>query len=294
MPDIFRPFHYDSFVKPMPPDAIQSTLQQALQLHQSGRLAEAEPIYRSILAQNPNQPDAVHLLGVLFWQTSRVREALPLLRQARLLQPDSADVRGNLLNFLVQAGEQFRRQGKAADALAAFKEAAELDPSRPEIHTLLGVAYAALGEKQNATRCFEKSISLKPDYADAHNNLGLCLEGAAAIEQFQTAIRLRPNFAGAYNNLANALKDADQLDPAIDAFRKAIDLKPDYAQAMVGLAVRSNHAGAWKRRSIFIGERWPITPKRPMWSKPRLGSRSKISEGSPTPSLRFAGDQDQS
>jgi protein O-GlcNAc transferase len=245
-------------------------LQQAFQLHQSGRFAEAEPIYRAVLAQNPNQADALHLLGVLLSQTGRAPEAAAMLREASACQPTSPDIlsnlgialaqlgdeaaaaesfhaalrlradhpdaRRNLGNLLTQRGERLRQSGKLDEALAAFEESAKLGPDRPETHNYLGVTHAALGQPQNAISAFRKSISLRPDYADPHNNLGLCLEKERAIEEFETAIRLRPDFAGAYNNLGNALKDSDKLDQAIDAFRTAIRLKPGYAQAMVGLA----------------------------------------------------------
>jgi protein O-GlcNAc transferase len=270
VPDIWARFHYDSFPPPMASDPLQLALQQAVQLHQSGRLGEAEPIYRSVLAKLPNQPDALHLLGVLLSQTGRSAEALGVLRRAAAvapqspdilsnlaialaqsgetapaieslrsalrLRPDHRDAKANLANLLIEHGEHLRQNGKFAEAQVAIEEAVQLAPDRPDYLNQLGVTYASLGQKQKAAHAFEKAIALKPDYADPHNNLGLCLEGERAIAEFETAIRLKPSFPGAYNNLGNALRESDKLKQAINAFRTAIELKPDYAQAIVGLA----------------------------------------------------------
>jgi protein O-GlcNAc transferase len=248
---------------------IEQILGHAVQLHQSGRLPEAESRYRMVLVQIPNQVDALHLLGVLLSQTGRASEALPLLRQAAALEPNSADIlsnlgialsqsgedgqaiesyraalqlrpdhrdaRMNLVAALEQAGEQLRQKGQLADALQMVQQALELAPGRAETHNFLGVARASLGQTQAAIEAFGKSIALNPDYADPHNNLGLCFQSRGrtqdAIEQFKAAIKIRPNFPGAFNNLGNLLKESDDLDLAIEAYREALRLKPDLVQS---------------------------------------------------------------
>ena len=52
-----------------PAHAATATLQTGLEHHQAGRFAEAETIYRQILAANPGDADALHLLGILANQT---------------------------------------------------------------------------------------------------------------------------------------------------------------------------------------------------------------------------------
>lgn len=60
------------------------TIEIAIQHHQAGRLAEAEKIYRQILAQQPDHPDALHLLGVLAVQAGRLDAAVDLIMIALL------------------------------------------------------------------------------------------------------------------------------------------------------------------------------------------------------------------
>ncbi|MGD0390621.1 MAG: tetratricopeptide repeat protein, partial [Tepidisphaeraceae bacterium] len=96
----------------------------------------------------------------------------------------------------------------------------------------------ALKDKQQigeAIAAYRQAIRLKPDYTEAHNNLGNVLKDIGQLDQavasFRHAIRLKPDLAEAHNNLANALKDMGQLDETIASYRQAIRLKPDYASA---------------------------------------------------------------
>ena len=93
-----------------------------------------------------------------------------------------------------------------------------------------GNAFLEKGQLDEAIEAFRNAIRLKPDHADAHNNLGraLTLRGKIdeAIESFRTAIRLRPDHLTSLSNLAVALKDRGELDEAVALFRRLMDLSP--------------------------------------------------------------------
>ncbi len=69
----------------------QNTFDLALQHHQAGRLADAEALYRQILSEQPNDLDALHLLGVIAYQTGRNDVAVDLIRRAIDLDPEFAE-----------------------------------------------------------------------------------------------------------------------------------------------------------------------------------------------------------
>jgi Flp pilus assembly protein TadD len=58
-------------------------MRMGLVMHQTGRIEQAEEIYREILRQAPEQADALHYLGVLSHQNGRTAEAIDLIRRAR-------------------------------------------------------------------------------------------------------------------------------------------------------------------------------------------------------------------
>jgi Tfp pilus assembly protein PilF len=94
---------------------------------------------------------------------------------------------------------------------------------------------ANLNRIDDALAAFENAVAVKPDYAEAHNNRALILNGLMrfddALTSFDTAIALKPDNATAHNNRGTALQDLGRLDEALASFEKAIALKPDYAQA---------------------------------------------------------------
>ncbi|HEY2894787.1 MAG TPA: tetratricopeptide repeat protein, partial [Pirellulales bacterium] len=109
----------------MPPD--DETLSRALAHHQSGRLAEAEQLYRAILTVDPNHAGALHLLGVLAMQSGRPADATALIRQAIARNPAESIFHSNL-------GEACRALGQIDEAIANFRRAIELAPNFPAAH----------------------------------------------------------------------------------------------------------------------------------------------------------------
>src|SRR5271155_1897539 len=82
-----------------------TAMQQALALHQAGSLAEAEAIYRQVLAEDPDQPDALHYLGLIAHQVGRHDVAADLIRRAISQKPDNARSHTNLGNALWGQGD---------------------------------------------------------------------------------------------------------------------------------------------------------------------------------------------
>ena len=71
------------------------TLTEALEHHKAGRLAEAESLYRAVLARQPGHPDALHLLGTLASGAGRAQEALALASEAVPARTSHTENRGN-------------------------------------------------------------------------------------------------------------------------------------------------------------------------------------------------------
>jgi tetratricopeptide (TPR) repeat protein len=76
-----------------------------------------------------------------------------------------------------------------------------------------------------------QAITLKPDLADAHDNLGNTLQELGRLKEAEASLRqaiaLKPNFSDAHCNLGNGLKELGRFSEAEASYRQAIVLKPD-------------------------------------------------------------------
>lgn len=203
----------------------QQTLKLALQHHRAGRLAEAEALYRQILASEPGHAEARHLLGLVAHQVGRHDLALELIRQATTLDPNNPAAHTNL-------GEVCRTLGRTEEALTALRRAIQLGPNSPEAHNNLGNVLRNHGQMDEAAIALRRAIELKPDYADAYSNLGVVLAEKGQLDEaivvFQHALQLKPHGVAAYNNLGNALKNRGAFGKAVETFQRALQLDPNH------------------------------------------------------------------
>ena len=203
-------------------------LQQAIQLHQQGSLADAERLYRQILRGQPRHFDALHLLGVIALQTNHTTEALDLIETAIRIKPNVATAHNNL-------GNGRRIQGDLCGALASYDQAITLKPDYAEAYSNRGYALWELKRYEEAVASCDRAIALNPDHVNAYNNRGIALRNLArpdeAIASYDKAIMLKPDEAVAYNNRGNAQQDLKRYGDAIASYSKAVALKPDYAHA---------------------------------------------------------------
>ena len=68
-----------------------------------------------------------------------------------------------------------------------------------------------------------------------------------AIEAYNKALAIKPDYAEAYNNMGIALKEQGKLEEAIEAYNKALAIKPDYAEPTTTWALLSKSKVSWKR-----------------------------------------------
>jgi protein O-GlcNAc transferase len=239
---------------------IPQAFQIALRHHQSGRLANAEALYRQILAVQPNHADALHLLGVIAHQAGRHDLATEWIRQAIVLNPNNPAAHSNL-------GEAHYAAGRMEDAIASYRRALQLKFDYPEACNNLGNALRARGRTAEAIAAFRRALHLKPDVPEVHYNLGNALRDGGQLDEavaaFRGALQLKPELAEVQNDLGSALMDRGQLNEALAAFRRALELKPDYPEAHnnLGNALRAggqiDEAVAAFHRALELKPRYP-------------------------------------
>jgi tetratricopeptide (TPR) repeat protein len=240
-------------------------LEQAIQLHQTGRLTEAEAAYQRILAGQPQNADALHLLGVVHLQTGRTESGIELIRRALAIQPDNPMFNNNLGKALVdakqyeEAAERCRRAVSAApqyvdalnnlgnalrglrrydDAIATFNRALQMQPSYPPLYNNLGAALRDAGKKLEAVAFFQRATAIAPQFAEAHHHLGGVLNELKrydeAVNAFLRALQFRPDFPETHSCLGDAYFHLKKYDEARNCFERALQLDPNYADALLG------------------------------------------------------------
>src|ERR1700722_9297873 len=152
-------------------DEVRLTLDAATEHHLAGRLGEAEPLYRAVIARSPDHPDALHRLGVLIWQNGNASAALALVERAAQINPAEA-------RYHCSRGQLLAAADQLPQSVAAFQRALELNPDLVEALFGLGVALQATGQPDQAIPVYRQAIGHRPDHVEAHNNLGNALQSA--------------------------------------------------------------------------------------------------------------------
>ena len=206
-------------------------MQQAVALHNAGRLAEAEKVYRDVLQKDPRNADALQLLGLIEHQKGNNERAVELIRKAVTIRPRA--------EFLINLAQAHKALGKTQEALEATQRALQMAPNIPEGWNNLGSLLKDLNRSAEAADAFRKAIALRPNYAVAHSNLGNALAQLGDAKGSEAALRravtIDPNYAEGYSNLAHLLTVLGRLEESVLLCRRAIALKPQLGAAYSNL-----------------------------------------------------------
>ena len=218
----------------------QDSFNEALRLHQSGQFAEAERLYRQILAHDPRHADSLHLLGVLAYQRGQHQSAIDLIGQAIAIN-DAVPFFHNNRGLAVVA------LGQIDEASAHYERALALKADYVEALSNLGNLRLMQGRGEEAIALHKRALAHNPDYAEGQINLGNALreqgKPAEAVARYERAIALRPDYAEALSNLGNALHDLGKLGEARASYERALALRPDFAEACGNLGNVLHEAG---------------------------------------------------
>jgi protein O-GlcNAc transferase len=259
--------------KPGPnlPDCdVASLFRQAVGFHQSGRLTEAEPLYRRVLDLEPQHFDSLNLLGVLNYQFGRYSDAVSHLDRAIRVNPRVAAAHNT-------RGAALAELGRFDEALASYSRAIALDPRYADAFYNRGNALKAVKRYDEAIADYDRATTLKPDHAASFNNRGAALKALKrfvdAVASYDSALAIRPDFADAWHNRAGALFELKEFEAALASADRAIALKPSFPEAFdcrgnilkrlerledaiasydQALALRSSYAGALVNRGTAL------------------------------------------
>ncbi|QDT08339.1 tetratricopeptide repeat protein [Planctomycetes bacterium K23_9] len=144
----------------------QQILAHGWQVHQSGKIDDAQRIYRSVLDDRPGDPDALVYLGIALFDQLRFDESVAVYQQAlagRSVFPIGWNNLGNSLRML----------GRVDEAEAAFVTALDQDPQYLSAFKNRGTLWVWTGEIDKGLQCYEAGLQIDPNSAELHRNLGV-------------------------------------------------------------------------------------------------------------------------
>jgi len=295
--------------------AVATSFARALEHHQAGRLAEAERLYKLILAIDPGHALSLHFLGVIAHQAGRNDIALELMRKAIERDGRVPAFHGNLGNVLLQQGvpeaaaDAYERaaalgpdqpefhlrlagvrlaQRRFDDAIAGYRRGLALAPADSDALTNLGSAYQASGRLDEAIAFFRRALDLRPDHFEARYNLGNALREAGAFADamacYDAIIAHKPDFLDGHINRANALRDQGRLAEAEAGLRRLLALAPDYAEGHKNLGhlllLAGRLAEGWEEYEWRWRTKSFSSPRRvftqPQWAGEDIGGRTLL------------------
>jgi predicted TPR repeat methyltransferase len=219
---------------------IKDMLDQAVAAHQAGKYNEARTLYEKLLDCDPENPDALYLLGGIYYQNKNPRLAAELITRAIQSAPD----RDYFYNHL---GLALKAMGNTDDAMDAFHTALAINPENPETYNMMGKVLRGKGKTAEAINAFQRAVELDPEYVEACHNLGGCLlkqnRAEEAISVFKRLLDQKPDMVETRNRLGKALLFLGRIPEAIGTFKYCIETDPENAQAYQNLGAAFELAG---------------------------------------------------
>jgi tetratricopeptide (TPR) repeat protein len=167
-----------------------------------GRYSEALEVFRALLKADPGQAGALANIGTIYKNLGKPDAAIQQYLAALQLAPGNAEILANL-------GLTYIATNRMQQGIRAIQQSLQRDSSGIEIFYYLGNSYLRMNALDSAIIAFEKVIKKDPAHIRAWNDMGVALAEKGrfqdAREAFLTALRIKPDFADAKNNLARVV-----------------------------------------------------------------------------------------
>ena len=216
-------------------ETLPQALATAVNLLRSERIDEADSALQEVLQRLPDQPDALHFLGVLRHTQGQVGEAVNLIQRALATVPNNASAWNNLGNVLLLAG-------RSDEAVDAYDHAVTYGEGSDTVRALnnLGVLHRKLGRLDSSELALRRAVESDPAFADAWYNLSTTLIKQGRVHDglvaHSKAVALWPEDAQSRQEVIRALLLLDERERAAKLLREWLASEPGNAVARHMLA----------------------------------------------------------
>lgn len=225
-----------------PAISIPELFNTAQQQRNAGNFPQAEAIFRHILTQQANHAEALHWLGITYYQTGNNLAAAELIKKSIALNPDSSI-------YYCNFGVVLSAQKQIAAAIAAYQQALRLKPDNSSALYNLGNAYTDVGQFDNAIQSYLQGLSFNPNSITTCLNLGEAYRLSGKLDQaigcYQQILAAQPQHIDTLFNLAFALETQGKEEQAKVYYEKVLALNPHYAKALDALFSMDHQRCEW-------------------------------------------------
>jgi tetratricopeptide (TPR) repeat protein len=208
---------------------VASLFAEGVALHRAGRLADAEMVYRRILATQADHFESLHLLGVVFYQRGDHASAISQIDLALIKSP-------NNVRALNNRGAALKELNRFEEALESCDRALAIQPDHPEALYNRGVVLHELKRFEGALASYDRVLKLKPGYPEALYNRGNTLRELKrfpeALASYDRALAKRPHHVATLSNRGLTLHDLGRFDEALLSYDRALSHRPDNPKAL--------------------------------------------------------------
>ena len=226
----------DTEIRISPVDRIDiyNDLLRARSLTLQSELAEAESLFRGIIAADPGVIDAYQALGNMLIDQGRYPEAIPVFEEAIARKPDDI----GMVLFLANAQMRSGRTDDAERMLTDFADVLEPDA---RVQLSLGGIYQRSGRHEEAIAAFNQALELDANMAGAHVGLASAYMQLGRIElaqpQLDRAQELNDQIPELHFTWAQLFQRRGQLNEAIAAYRRELEISPEHLMSAFNLSL---------------------------------------------------------
>ena len=214
--------------------AVTALLQSAIRAQTAGQFIKAQALAKQILVAEPRHSDALNLIGVSLYVQGNAADAEAWLHKAVAAKRDPS--------YLLNLALVCNALGRAADAMAAYRDSLALDGSNAQAWSNLGNLLSrshAPAMREEAIACYRQALRFQPAYPNAWTNLGHTLERQgdddAAETHYRRALEAAPGFIPALTNLASIRERRKDYVEALHLHERALALQPDNPKTLGSL-----------------------------------------------------------
>jgi protein O-GlcNAc transferase len=244
-------------------------LQQAGAFCKAGQWSKAEQVCRSLLKAQPDNFEALNLMGIIASQTQRNREAAELIMRAISIRPDQPVAHHTLGNVLLSLQ-------RPAEALDSIERALQLNPNDAGAYNDRGNALRNLNRFEAALDSYERALAIRQDYAEAWHNrgvmLGLLKRFVEALDSYERALKLNPNIPwlyGVWLHTKAQLCDWSDLDSQVAELGRKLEQGKRITLPFPTLALVDSPALHRQAAEIWLSANYPSNPSPPPIEKRR-------------------------